>query len=128
MSKSLEKDLFHRGVQAIHNQKVASHQDLLGCRYRGPNGTKCAVGHLIADEHYNSSFEGKIVVSSREIIKAIEKSIGAKLNSHHIKVLKFLQKAHDNAALKEPKYFLYNFHDYAAKYAEELGLDYQIDE
>jgi len=29
-----------------------------GCMYRGENGTKCAAGCLIADEHYQPSFEG----------------------------------------------------------------------
>lgn len=28
------------------------------CRYRGDNGTKCAVGCLIDDEHYNPACEG----------------------------------------------------------------------
>lgn len=28
------------------------------CRYRGDNGTKCAVGHLIPDDKYSPSFEG----------------------------------------------------------------------
>lgn len=32
-----------------------------GCRYRGPNGTKCAIGGLIPDHLYNPSFEGKSV-------------------------------------------------------------------
>ena len=28
------------------------------CLYRGPNGTKCAVGHWIPDEAYSSDMEG----------------------------------------------------------------------
>lgn len=30
-----------------------------GCRYRGPDGFKCAVGHLISDEYYLASLEGR---------------------------------------------------------------------
>jgi len=28
------------------------------CRYRGPNGLKCAVGALLKDEYYRAEFEG----------------------------------------------------------------------
>lgn len=29
-----------------------------GCRYRAPNGNKCAIGHLIPDDMYRSRLEG----------------------------------------------------------------------
>lgn len=28
------------------------------CQYRGPDGMKCALGHVISDEQYNRSIEG----------------------------------------------------------------------
>ena len=41
------------------------------CRYRGENGTKCAVGHLIPDELYDRRMEGlcwtSIVLMSPEL-------------------------------------------------------------
>ena len=31
------------------------------CMYRGPNNTKCAIGHLIGDHLYRESFEGTTI-------------------------------------------------------------------
>lgn len=33
------------------------------CMYRGPNGTKCVIGHMIDDESYGEEFEGENVTS-----------------------------------------------------------------
>lgn len=35
-----------------------------GCRYRGDNGTKCAIGHLLTDEEYRRDMEGTTIKSS----------------------------------------------------------------
>lgn len=35
--------------------------DGLSCLYRGPNGIKCAAGHLIPDNIYKTDFEGEVV-------------------------------------------------------------------
>ena len=49
--------LFTQGVQAMGVQK-----DMIGstpiCLYRGPEGTKCAVGAMIPDEEYEPEMEG----------------------------------------------------------------------
>ena len=45
-----KESLLLQGVKSV---------DIFGnCRYRGDNGTKCFVGHLIADEHYTEDLEG----------------------------------------------------------------------
>lgn len=43
-----------QGVQAA----VPNEYGVMECRYRGPNGTMCAVGCLIPDEEYDPDFEG----------------------------------------------------------------------
>lgn len=45
------------------------------CMYRGPKGRKCAIGHLIVDEHYRKSFEGE-GATRNNVMKAILASTG----------------------------------------------------
>lgn len=45
-----------RGLEAQKWEK--SRADKIGCLYRGPNGMKCAAGHLIPDEKYKPKIEG----------------------------------------------------------------------
>lgn len=60
------------------------------CRYRGDNGTKCAVGHLIPDELYRPELEGN--VASTLCIREITEALG-----HNRVLVRELQHAHDNA-------------------------------
>lgn len=46
-----------RGLQSQNFYRSISHGS---GRYRGPEGRKCAVGHLIPDEDYRPSMEGEI--------------------------------------------------------------------
>ena len=46
--------LLKQGVRSMDN-------DTKKCMYRGANGTSCAVGCLIKDEHYHPSIEGRPV-------------------------------------------------------------------
>lgn len=62
------------------------------CRYRGPNGLKCAVGVLIDDEHYNTDLEGYDVHSSN-VRAAVTKSLGF---TPDWELLDQVQTIHDN--------------------------------
>lgn len=64
------------------------------CRYRGDNGSKCAVGHLIPDSVYNRTFEGRTYNNLRLAAPEVEKLLG----SENISFLIRLQHAHDGAA------------------------------
>lgn len=48
---TVARHLFEQGTQA-YNDNIEQ------CRYRGPGGTKCAVGCLIPDEAYDPEMEG----------------------------------------------------------------------
>jgi hypothetical protein len=37
------------------------------CRYRGPNGTKCAIGHMVSDEKYHPTFESNDAIFVMEV-------------------------------------------------------------
>ena len=52
---------FDTMVDHLYKQGGPAINDIGGCLYRGPNGSKCAIGCLIPDEEYKDSMEGKSV-------------------------------------------------------------------
>jgi hypothetical protein len=66
----------------------------MACRYRGPDGLKCAAGHLIPDDEYSLKMEG-CSVSSTVTAKILTK------NGHNIPVVSELQRCHDDNADNE---------------------------
>jgi hypothetical protein len=57
------------------------------CRYRAPDGLKCAVGHIIPDSLYRKDMEGTTLT------KIVDKTLGLTCYA----MLRDLQVAHDNA-------------------------------
>lgn len=49
------------------------------CAYRGNNGTMCAVGCLLADEHYTPEMERKNV-GNQDVSNGVAKSLGINLD------------------------------------------------
>jgi len=43
-------------------------KDGFSCRYRGDEGTKCAVGCLIDDQHYNVDMEGCSITEVKDLL------------------------------------------------------------
>lgn len=66
------------------------------CCYRGPEGRKCAVGHLIADEDYCSGFDDgpapSGIVSRDDVFEAVNKQFPGVDRQ----LLVQMQSAHDN--------------------------------
>jgi hypothetical protein len=62
MDKNDNQRAFDVAVRQLKKQGCRSTLGV-GCAYRGANGSMCAVGALIADEHYCPSFEGNDVIS-----------------------------------------------------------------
>lgn len=46
------QEIFDEVATKLLAQKYRSYDMDVGCVYRGPNGNKCAVGHLIPDDMY----------------------------------------------------------------------------
>jgi hypothetical protein len=65
------------------------------CVYRGPEGVKCAVGHIIDDEYYQPEMEG-LNASFERVTKAVGKSIGLELDTNQKDILSVLQLCHDD--------------------------------
>lgn len=56
------QEMFNKAVAGLAGQGFKRSVTSGGsCRYRDVEGRKCAVGHLIPDEVYQSSFEGKTI-------------------------------------------------------------------
>ena len=58
------REIFDKVKKALleqNEQSVEIGDYSTNCRYRSQNGLKCAIGHLIPDELYNSSYENYIV-------------------------------------------------------------------
>jgi hypothetical protein len=90
--------------------KVATHLMTQGCRsvqgtaevgrrstclYRGPNGTKCAVGCLISDEAYSPTLEEK-PVEATNVLEALARSGLDVFDSTLRRLLRELQTVHDS--------------------------------
>ena len=71
------------GIRAQGYQRSA--RDGL-CLYRGPNGLKCYIGHLIPDELYDPLFENK---SYEEVLRSLNIEVD-------INLFGALQHAHDS--------------------------------
>ena len=68
------------------------------CLYRGPNNTKCGIGHIISDEKYREDMEG------RDIIGLIIKDLFPE--TKHKSLLRDIQMIHDSEPASDwPIYF-----------------------
>ena len=82
---------------------------LASCLYRGPNGTKCAVGHLITDEAF--AFDPSCNASSvrdYNVQQMLQKS-GVPTDLQTIGFLGSLQRIHDSHNVEDWKAELNNF-------------------
>ena len=70
------------------------------CSYRSSKGLRCAIGHLITDEHYDPLMEG-VGVSDSRVYLAFERSLGIELDMDDIEFLHQLQLGHDKSAADE---------------------------
>lgn len=86
------------------------------CRYRGPDGTSCAIGALIPDEAYDERMEGG-PASALNIIKAVP---GAEVEDGNF--LQGLQEIHDRSAAWED--FITSVEEEAATFATRFNLTY----
>lgn len=87
-------DLLTRVAEYLLAQGRRSTDGRGACQYRGRDGTKCAVGCLIADEHYSPEFENRTIGDS-SVRLALRASIGRALSAKEWRLLHKLQCMHD---------------------------------
>ena len=97
MSEVTAQDMFNTMVRHLIKQRVRSMQaNGYSCAYRGVDGTMCAVGVLIADEHYHAGLEANIASSSC-VRAAVEASIKRGLTEIEVNLLSEMQSIHDSS-------------------------------
>lgn len=97
------REVFEKVKAHLLSQNGRSRNGLGDCLYRGPGDMKCAVGCLIANEHYNLGLENKLVFDS-EVRASLEKS-GVPTDHCTINMLSALQVCHDDEEVNDwPEY------------------------
>lgn len=102
MSDLLNKQqVFDKVAAHLLAQKITSSKSHIvggSCLYRGPNGTKCAVGCLIPDDLYEPSMEGKSVPGSGDFdmyLSTVGKVLTQIVEKDTFPLLAALQLLHD---------------------------------
>lgn len=106
MKTLTRQDIFNIAANGLLKQGKTS-KDSVSCKYRGPNGLKCAVGMLIPDELYEDTFEGHSA-SSSGVIKALVKA-GMPNTVAFADFLENLQDVHDDHQTGDWERELVNF-------------------
>lgn len=114
------QEIFTKVVTALMQQNakssMARYEDPTDtrCLYRGPNGLKCGIGHLIPDDLYCPSMEGD---TARDLFTnpALRDKLGISENS--IELCVTLQLAHDRI---EVEYWKEEFESIAKLYGLEM--------
>lgn len=96
MTMSVNK-IFYKVQKHLLKQHEKSESMVAGCQYRSDNGLRCAVGCLMTDDIYDSSFEGNNV-HDRLVRKALTPIVGVNYELRLLKLdlLERLQEVHDN--------------------------------
>lgn len=86
-----EQQIFNRSRNHLLKQNCQSlDPESGGCLYRGPNGAKCGIGHLITDDEYNEKME------MRGVMSLLEAYTFKNFDFTNISILNAIQRLHDN--------------------------------
>lgn len=101
------KEIYELVMSKMCEQNAQSVNDSGTCMYRGPNGLKCAVGHLIDDEAYSEKLECK-TIDSIYVQEAVTQScsrLGFVVDYSTFKLLSHMQQVHDGYSKHNHKQF-----------------------
>ncbi len=87
------REIFDKVKTHLLTQNTRSVLPSGACAYRGTNGTMCAVGCLLKDEHYSEELESR-PVRSQSVLVALNNS-GIVLDDLGLSMLYELQRVHD---------------------------------
>jgi hypothetical protein len=88
------QELYDYIVEAIVKQGRPSVGDNDRCLYRGPDGLKCAAGHVIPDSMYSEDMENRALFQLKDQ-KKIPKSL-----IRHAGLMSLLQDVHDEPLIR----------------------------
>ena len=88
--------IFYKVQKHLLKQHEKSESMEAGCQYRSDNGLRCAVGCLMTDAIYDSSFEGNNM-GDRRVRQALTPIVGVNEDKRELKLnlLYQLQLVHD---------------------------------
>lgn len=86
-----DQEIFDTVAEHLFRQGTRAYDVDQGCLYRGPNGTKCAVGCLIRDNDYTPKMENKSVYALEE------DGLLPEYLTKNVKLMSSLQMVHDTA-------------------------------
>lgn len=120
-----EQEAFDRALNGIRSQGGPSMRQresgyVMRCIYRSSDGRKCAVGWLIPDEKYDPDFDDKYSLEDLVDELGLDQGEGAPT----LALLRQLQEAHDEAAIKYPNQFMERWEERMKRLAEVHGLSY----
>lgn len=119
--ETVHLEIFEEAINKTVEQGCVSYRAGM-CAYRGNDGNKCAVGHLIKDEHYTDELEGK-KASHCLIVEALELSLGILLTEADLYYLDGLQYCHDQCKdTKDEEEFKQRFFKGILKEVTRLAL------
>ncbi len=111
--------VFNRVVKHLREQKIPSVEGS-ACKYRGPNGVKCAIGIFIPDEKYTPDLEGRSATSD-EVLAVLPKKV-KNLDADFLHAVQY--RLHDDVDIN-PEDFLGCFEETAKKFAIDWELKYE---
>jgi hypothetical protein len=121
-----KQEAFDKAARGIILQGGPSREDGSACcLYRGPDGRRCAIGHLIPDELYDPDMEGR-GITTPVVISPIRNFLTSQGwdSEEDVYFLMGLQEIHDNASMSRD--FINDFIEYAAMFAAKYNLNTSV--
>jgi hypothetical protein len=119
-----KQEAFDKAVRGIILQGGPSIAGV-DCLYRGPDGRKCAIGHLIPDDVYDPEMEGRGITTTATTSRIRKFLVSQGWDSvEDIYFLLGLQEIHDNASMSRD--FINDFIEYAAMFAAKYNLSTSV--
>lgn len=110
----------------LRRLRKQGHASTLGgtCRYRSPDGSRCAIGHLIPDQKYRREFEFNFASCSTRGREIREAAGLDPWNDRHTRFAAALQDAHDEPSNMDDRGWLRVFESRMRLVAQKFGLKY----
>lgn len=114
MDKEALQQAFNKAYLGLKAQGFERSHENEACLYRGPDGKKCAIGHVIPDEHYRPEMEdGSVFYIAQRCPEALPVGLRGMPAQ---RALHRLQRCHDQALDPE------DMQRRLVHYAEDWGL------
>lgn len=128
-----KQGVFNRVLRGIREQGGSAYDyRVMVCKYRTPEGRKCAAGLLIPDSKYTPYLEGSGVSTNPDVATPINNALrDAGLSRDHFALVSDLQRIHDGIAARavvhyrgDDSAFMERYERGMRDYAERHGLRY----